>query len=76
MSNLFKLNWNDLLQAVIASVIAPTVVAFYSMFQSCGFLSSCYNWDDIGKVAVGSFIGLIITKFLSDESGRPLGLGR
>ena len=75
-SDLFKLSLNDWIQAIAAAVVAPVVISFYQMFQTCGFMSSCYNWDDLGKIAVGSFIGFIATKFFSDSQGRIAGIGK
>lgn len=75
MNGLFRLDWNDFFQALLASVIAPVFTAFTSMFNTCGFLSDCYDWAGLGKIAISAFFLFLSTKFVTDDSGKPLGIG-
>lgn len=71
-SNLFKLNWMDLLKGLLVAVIGAILTAVYTAIQA-GTLS--FTWAFFQPVLItglGTGVAYLIKNFFSNSTGEPL----
>lgn len=69
-SNLWNLNWKDLIKGLITAVIMGVLTIVYEMITAGGEI----DLKKIGIVALGAGIAYLIKNFSSDKQGNPLGV--
>lgn len=69
MSNLFKLNWRDVLLGLVMAVIGAILTAIYQALLNGGVISL----QTIGTVGLLAGLSYIIKNFFSDDTGKVLG---
>lgn len=78
MSGVFNLNWKDVLNGLITSVIGALLTFFYQLIDPCLSVIqgiSCHvsvNWDAVLIVAVGAGLSYLVKRFGSNNQGEFL----
>lgn len=67
-SELLTLNWRDLLNGLIVSVLTTVLPVLSDMVNLWEF-----NWQTIAKLSISAFIGYILKNLLTDEDGKFAG---
>jgi hypothetical protein len=67
-SELLTLNWRDLLNGLIVSILTTVLPVLSDMVNLWEF-----NWQTIAKVSISAFIGYILKNLLTDEDGKFAG---
>lgn len=73
LSDLLKLNWKDVLKAVVLAVICAVLLAVYNLLNTCGFSCTSDQWLDVAKIALTSGLGYLVKNFLTDSEGKFMG---
>ncbi len=76
-SNLFNLNWSDVLKGLVMAVLGGVVLPVLAVLQTPGFDISHANWHAIFILAINggiaAFAAYIVKNLLSDSNGKVLG---
>lgn len=73
-SKLLSLNWRDVLQSALAAAGATVILFIYTAAKDQTlFHLTIQSLETLANGAVASFLGVIISKFFSDEQGKFLG---
>ena len=70
-SNLFSLNWRDLLKGLAVAVIMGVLTIAYEEITTEGV----FDWKKISIAAFGAGLAYLIKNLGSDTQGNPLGIG-
>lgn len=77
MSNLFRLNLNDLVKGAVTAVVAGFVFTLGGLLQTTGFNLFSANWGEILTTAVNAgfaaLVGYLGKNLLTDDKGGVLG---
>lgn len=73
MSNLFKLNMQDLMKGLVVAVIAVVLGAVQQMVTAHGMDFAAYDWNSIVTIAGTAAISYLGKNLFSDSSGAVLG---
>ena len=72
MSNIFKLNKEDLIKGLVVTVVSAVLTAFLALLQK-GFSWSMADLTQVGVVALTAGLSYLLKNFASDEDGKVLG---
>lgn len=63
-SNLYSINWRDVINGLVMAVLAPVVVIVQ---QSIALGSLTFDWKLIGLAALGGAVGYVIKNFFTPK---------
>lgn len=78
MSSVFNLDWKDLINGLITSVIGAVLTFLYQLFDPCLSIIKgipCHvsvNWSAVGIIAVGAGLSYLVKRFGSNDQGEFL----
>jgi len=72
MSNLFSLNWKDLLKGFLVAVLAALLTGVYQALQAGTIAFTWVFWQPIVLSAVGGGIAYLLKNFIQNSSGEIL----
>lgn len=74
MSDLFKLNWNDLLKGFIVAVVTAILAGVYQIVQT-GALPTMEQLKIVGITALTAGIAYLLKNVFTNSNGNILGSG-
>lgn len=61
-SNMFSLNWHDVLKAAIIATLTPVLVLIQQSIAAGVFV---FDWKALGIAAVAGFVGYLLKNFFT-----------
>ena len=76
MSSIFKVNFQDVVQAVLVACVVAFLGGVQQMLTAHGFDFQAYDWSTVFNLVVMAFFGALGVKFGTTSQGKFLGVAK